>query len=201
MAFLMIDNYDSFTFNLVQYFWELGVEMDVVRNDQVDSSWILARNYEGIVLSPGPGSPKDSGICREVVSNLSSDTPVFGVCLGHQAIGEVFGGRVDRAPRLMHGKTSPIIHSGEGLFSNLPVPFDATRYHSLVILPETMPKELVVTAWTEEGEIMGVRHVDRPVWGVQFHPESILTKEGKSLLGNFLRLSKSFQSGKLCHGK
>ncbi|BAM06399.1 anthranilate synthase component II [Leptospirillum ferrooxidans] len=201
MAFLMIDNYDSFTFNLVQYFWELGVEMDVVRNDQVDSSWILARNYEGIVLSPGPGSPKDSGICREVVSNLSSDTPVFGVCLGHQVIGEVFGGRVDRAPRLMHGKTSPIIHSGEGLFSNLPVPFDATRYHSLVILPETMPKELVVTAWTEEGEIMGVRHVDRPVWGVQFHPESILTKEGKSLLGNFLRLSKSFQSGKLCHGK
>ena len=201
MAFLMIDNYDSFTFNLVQYFWELGVEMDVVRNDQVDSSWILARNYEGIVLSPGPGSPKDSGICREVVSNLSSDTPVFGVCLGHQVIGEVFGGRVDRAPRLMHGKTSPIIHSGEGLFSNLPIPFDATRYHSLVILPETMPKELVVTAWTEEGEIMGVRHVDRPVWGVQFHPESILTKEGKSLLGNFLRLSKSFQSGKLCHGK
>ena len=201
MAFLMIDNYDSFTFNLVQYFWELGVEMDVVRNDQVDSSWILARNYEGIVLSPGPGSPKDSGICREVVSNLSSDTPVFGVCLGHQVIGEVFGGRVDRAPRLMHGKTSPIIHSGEGLFSNLPVPFDATRYHSLVILPETMPKGLVVTAWTEEGEIMGVRHVDRPVWGVQFHPESILTKEGKSLLGNFLRLSKSFQSGKLCHGK
>jgi len=201
MAFLMIDNYDSFTFNLVQYFWELGVEMDVVRNDQVDSSWILARNYEGIVLSPGPGSPKDSGICRGVVSNLSSDTPVFGVCLGHQVIGEVFGGRVDRAPRLMHGKTSPIIHSGEGLFSNLPVPFDATRYHSLVILPETMPKELVVTAWTEEGEIMGVRHVDRPVWGVQFHPESILTKEGKSLLGNFLRLSKSFQSGKLCHGK
>jgi anthranilate synthase/aminodeoxychorismate synthase-like glutamine amidotransferase len=201
MAFLMIDNYDSFTFNLVQYFWELGVEMDVVRNDQVDSSWILARNYEGIVLSPGPGSPKDSGICREVVSNLSSDTPVFGVCLGHQVIGEVFGGRVDRAPRLMHGKTSPIIHSGEGLFSNLPIPFDATRYHSLVILPETMPKELVVTAWTEEGEIMGVRHVARPVWGVQFHPESILTKEGKSLLGNFLRLSKSFQSGKLCHGK
>ena len=127
MAFLMIDNYDSFTFNLVQYFWELGVEMDVVRNDQVDSSWILARNYEGIVLSPGPGSPKDSGICREVVSNLSSDTPVFGVCLGHQVIGEVFGGRVDRAPRLMHGKTSPIIHSGEGLFSNLPVPFDASH--------------------------------------------------------------------------
>ena len=198
MAFLMIDNYDSFTFNLVQYFWELGVEMDVVRNDQVDSSWILSRNYEGIVLSPGPGSPKDSGICREVVSNLSSNTPVFGVCLGHQVIGEVFGGRVDRAPRLMHGKTSPIIHSGEGLFLNLPVPFDATRYHSLVILPETMPKELVVTAWTEEGEIMGVRHVDRPVWGVQFHPESILTKEGKSLLGNFLRLSKSFQSGKSC---
>jgi len=198
MAFLMIDNYDSFTFNLVQYFWELGVEMDVVRNDQVDSSWILSRNYEGIVLSPGPGSPKDSGICREVVSNLSSNTPVFGVCLGHQVIGEVFGGRVDRAPRLMHGKTSPIIHSGEGLFLNLPVPFDATRYHSLVILPETMPKELVVTAWTEEGEIMGVRHVDRPVWGVQFHPESILAKEGKSLLGNFLRLSKSFQSGKSC---
>ncbi|MHB1756914.1 MAG: anthranilate synthase component II [Leptospirillum sp.] len=198
MAFLMIDNYDSFTFNLVQYFWELGVEMDVVRNDQVDSSWILSRNYEGIVLSPGPGSPKDSGICREVVSNLSSNTPVFGVCLGHQVIGEVFGGRVDRAPRLMHGKTSPIIHSGEGLFLSLPVPFDATRYHSLVILPETMPKELVVTAWTEEGEIMGVRHVDRPVWGVQFHPESILTKEGKSLLGNFLRLSKSFQSGKSC---
>ncbi len=201
MAFLMIDNYDSFTFNLVQYFWELGVEMDVVRNDQVDSDWILSRNYEGIVLSPGPGSPKDSGICREVASDLSSIIPVFGVCLGHQVIGEVFGGRVDRASRLMHGKTSPIIHHGEGLFLNLPVPFDATRYHSLVILPETMPKELLVTAWTEEGEIMGVRHISRPVWGVQFHPESILTKEGKSLLGNFLRMAKSFHSDKECHGK
>lgn len=201
MAFLMIDNYDSFTFNLVQYFWELGAEMDVVRNDQVDLNWILSRNYEGVVLSPGPGAPKDSGICREVVSELSLSIPIFGVCLGHQVIGEVFGGKVDRAPRLMHGKTSPILHHGEGLFANIPSPFDATRYHSLVILPETMPKELLVTAWTKEGEIMGVSHTNRPVWGVQFHPESILTKEGKALLGNFLQMAKSFQTDKLCQGK
>lgn len=201
MAFLMIDNYDSFTYNLVQYFWELGAQMQVVRNDQVSLDWIRQEKFEGIVLSPGPGTPKESGICREVVSSLSETLPVFGVCLGHQVIGEVFGGKVDRASRLMHGKVSPIYHHGEGLFENLSAPFDATRYHSLVILPETMPKDLQVTAWTKEGEIMGVRHVTRPVWGVQFHPESILTKEGKSILGNFLRMANLFRENSLCQEK
>jgi anthranilate synthase/aminodeoxychorismate synthase-like glutamine amidotransferase len=190
MAFLMIDNYDSFTYNLVQYFWELGCEMDVVRNDRTSIPEIRAGGYGGIVLSPGPGDPSQSGVCQDVVRELSGEIPILGVCLGHQVIGEVFGGKVVRAGRLMHGKTSPIRHARSGLFEGLPDPFEATRYHSLVVAPESVPDALKVTAWTDEGEIMGLEHSSLPVWGVQFHPESILTTEGKMLLDNFRRMAE-----------
>ncbi|WP_053765361.1 anthranilate synthase component II [Leptospirillum ferriphilum] len=190
MALLMIDNYDSFTYNLVQYFWELGCEMDVVRNDQITISEIQKRGYAGIVLSPGPGDPSQSGVCRSVVGDLSGKLPILGVCLGHQVIGEVFGGKVVRAPRLMHGKTSMILHDGSELYQEMDNPFEATRYHSLVVARESLPASLRVTAWTSEGEIMGLKHTVLPVWGVQFHPESILTIQGKTLLANFLRLTE-----------
>lgn len=189
MALLMIDNYDSFTYNLVQYLWELGCEVDVVRNDQISCPEIMKRGYEGIVLSPGPGDPSQSGVCRDVVRELSGVIPLLGVCLGHQVIGEIFGGRVVRAGRLMHGKTSMIQHDGSDLFSGISNPFEATRYHSLVVAPESLPESLKVTAWTEEREIMGLSHRTLPVWGVQFHPESILTLEGKKILDNFRRLT------------
>ncbi len=186
----MIDNYDSFTYNLVQYFWELGCEMDVVRNDQITISEIRKRGYAGVVLSPGPGDPSDSGICRDVVQELSGKLPILGVCLGHQVIGEMFGGKVVRAPRLMHGKTSMILHDDSELFREIDNPFEATRYHSLVVSRESLPDSLKITAWTREGEIMGLAHRTLPVWGVQFHPESILTVQGKQMLANFLRLAE-----------
>ena len=186
MAFLMVDNYDSFTYNLVQYFWELGVEMEVFRNDRITLDEVESGEYEAVVLSPGPGTPADSGICPQIVRELGRRLPILGVCLGHQTIGEVFGGTVARAPRLMHGKTSPVFHDGSSLFSGIPSPFEATRYHSLIVLESTLPEEIRVTARTEEGEVMALAHQHLPIFGVQFHPESILTLHGKTLLANFV---------------
>ncbi len=191
MRILMIDNYDSFTYNLVQYLGELGARVEVVRNDVEEAAMLLERGVEGLVISPGPGVPQDAGVSVEAVQCFSArGTPVLGVCLGHQAIGVAFGGRIARARSIMHGKTSPIEHDGEGVFAGLPRPFEATRYHSLVVEGSTCPEELDVTARTPDGEIMGVRHRELPVEGVQFHPESILTTVGKSLLGNFLSRCK-----------
>ncbi len=192
----MIDNYDSFTYNLVQYFWELGVEMEVFRNDRIRLADIDVGMLEGIVLSPGPGTPADSGICPEIVRELAPDLPILGVCLGHQTIGEVFGGSVVRAPRLMHGKTSPVLHDGSDLFAGIPSPFEATRYHSLIVLESTLPPEIEVTARTEEGEVMALAHRRYPTRGVQFHPESILTLHGKTLLANFISLARSFNESR-----
>ncbi len=190
----MIDNYDSFTYNLVQYFWELGVEMEVFRNDRIRLSEIDVSNLEGIVLSPGPGTPADSGICPDIVRELAPKIPILGVCLGHQTIGEVFGGSVVRAPRLMHGKTSPVLHDGSDLFAGIPSPFEATRYHSLIVLESTLPAEVEVTARTDEGEVMALAHRLYPTRGVQFHPESILTLHGKTLLANFITIARSFKA-------
>ena len=183
---VVIDNYDSFTYNLVQYFGELGAEPHVVRNDLLDVSGVAALKAERIVISPGPGTPDQAGVSLNVIQQLGAATPILGVCLGHQAIGQAFGATVARAKTQMHGKTSEIRHDGRGVFAGLSNPFTATRYHSLVILPDTVPAELEVTAWADDGEIMGVRHRALPIEGVQFHPESILTLEGKRLLGNFL---------------
>jgi para-aminobenzoate synthetase component 2 len=183
---LVIDNYDSFTWNLVQYLGELGAELKVIRNDEHDVDAIVAMQPGGIVISPGPGTPSQAGVSIEVIKRLGDSTPVLGVCLGHQAIGQAFGATVARAQRQMHGKTSAIHHDGKGVFEGLPSPFEATRYHSLAIIRDTVPSDLQVTAWTEDGEIMGVRHRQHRIEGVQFHPESILTAEGKRLLGNFL---------------
>jgi anthranilate synthase component II len=183
---LVIDNYDSFTYNLVQYLGELGGDPHVVRNDAVDVAGVVALKPERIVISPGPGTPDQAGVSLDVIRQLGKHTPILGVCLGHQAIGQAFGGTVSRAKAQMHGKTSEIRHDGQGVFAGLSNPFTATRYHSLVILPDTVPADLEVTAWAEDGEIMGVRHRTLPIEGVQFHPESILTLEGKRLLGNFL---------------
>ena len=183
---LVLDNYDSFTYNLVQYLGELGASVDVHRNDAISLDDIAAMAPDAIVVSPGPCTPKEAGISVPTIKRFAGERPILGVCLGHQSIGEAFGGDVVRAGRIMHGKTSPILHTGEGLFAGLSNPFEATRYHSLVIDPPTLPAALVRTAWTEEGEIMGVRHRELFVEGVQFHPESILTVEGKRLLGNFL---------------
>jgi anthranilate synthase/aminodeoxychorismate synthase-like glutamine amidotransferase len=183
---LVIDNYDSFTYNLVQYLGELGAELRVVRNDAIDTDGVAALAPERIVISPGPGTPDDAGVSLSLIRRLGERTPILGVCLGHQAIGQAFGGAVARAKAQMHGKTSDVRHDGRGVFAGLSNPLTATRYHSLVILPHTVPADLEVTAWAEDGEIMGVRHRHWPVEGVQFHPESILTVEGKRLLGNFL---------------
>ena len=185
---LMIDNYDSFTYNLVQYFGELGADLRVVRNDQITVAEIAQLAPERIVISPGPCSPSEAGISNEVIKTFGPRLPILGVCLGHQCIGEVYGGEVIRADRLMHGKTSPIIHRGEGVFKGLPSPFEATRYHSLIVKRETLPAVLLITAETAEGEIMGLKHKEFPVHGVQFHPESILTTDGKQLLQNFLEV-------------
>ena len=186
---LMIDNYDSFTYNLVQYLSELGAEVRVARNDALTLDEIAALAPERIVVSPGPGTPAEAGISREVIRRFAGQIPILGVCLGHQAIGEVFGGQVVRAPYLMHGKTSPIRHAGASLFTGLPDPFEATRYHSLIVEREGLPECLEVTAWTEDGLIMGLQHREHPTLvGVQFHPESILTKSGHDLLRNFLAL-------------
>lgn len=186
---LMIDNYDSFTYNLVQYFQELGEEVAVYRNDKISVEEIEALKPRRLVVSPGPCSPTEAGISVEAIQRLAGKIPLLGVCLGHQAIGHAFGGNVIRAGRLMHGKTSPIYHDDSGIFHGLSNPFDATRYHSLLVERESFPDCLRVTAWTAEGEIMGMEHRSLPLWGVQFHPESILTVEGKRLLANFLELS------------
>ena len=182
---IVIDNYDSFTYNLVQYFGELGQEIKVFRNDQVTVEEIRALKPDHIVISPGPGDPDDGGVSLDVLRELGPTTPILGVCLGHQCIGQAYGGKVTRAPRLMHGKTSNVYHDGKGLFYGVPSPFKATRYHSLIV-EEPMPDVLDVTAFTRNGEVMGVRHKTHPVVGVQFHPESILTEHGKRILQNFL---------------
>ncbi len=181
----VIDNYDSFTYNLVQYLGELGAEVCVYRNDAVTPRQIDATNPSHIVISPGPGVPSDAGVSNDVIRDLGRKRPVLGVCLGHQCMGAVFGGKVVRAPELVHGKTSPIYHFGDGLFLGLPSPFNATRYHSLVVA-EPLPDELKMTAFTTGGEVMGLRHRTLPIFGVQFHPESILTEDGKQILRNFL---------------
>ncbi|MGE5299535.1 MAG: anthranilate synthase component II [Acidobacteriota bacterium] len=185
---LMIDNYDSFTYNLVQYFGELGEDIRVFRNDKITIPEIEKMSPERIVVSPGPCTPKEAGISVEAIQTFAGRIPLLGVCLGHQSIGAAFGGEITRAPRLMHGKTSLIHHDGRNLFAGLPNPFEATRYHSLLIRKETMPDCLEITAWTDQGEIMGVRHREYTLEGVQFHPESILTTVGKDLLRNFLKL-------------
>jgi para-aminobenzoate synthetase component 2 len=181
---LVIDNYDSFVFNLVQYLGQLGVDVDVRRNDEVTVD--EARGYDGILLSPGPGTPEDAGVCMDVVRELSGEVPILGVCLGHQAIAAVYGGVVDRAPELLHGKTSLVEHRGEGVLSGLPQPFTATRYHSLAVRPDTVPDVLEVTGTTDSGVIMALRHRALAVEGVQFHPESVLTEGGHLLLANWL---------------
>lgn len=183
---VVVDNYDSFTYNLVQYLASLGAECDVRLNDRTTVAAIAESKPDGILLSPGPGDPDDAGVTLDVIRELAGKLPIFGVCLGHQSIGQAFGGRVIRAPRLMHGKTSPIEHDGKGIFVGVPSPFEATRYHSLIIDEKDFPSCLVVTARTPEGEIMGVRHRELAVEGVQFHPESILTQHGLKLVENWL---------------
>ena len=185
---LMVDNYDSFTYNLVQYLGELGQELIVHRNDKITLEQVKRLKPDRIVISPGPGSPKDAGVSREIIRELGPKVPLLGVCLGHQCIGEVYGGMVERNYRLMHGKTSMIHHDNKGVFKGLPNPFEATRYHSLVVRREGFPKELEITAETKEKEVMGLRHREFPIYGVQFHPESILTKAGMQLLRNFLKV-------------
>ena len=184
---LLIDNYDSFTFNLAQYCGELGADVRVYRNDALTLEEVRAMDPEHILLSPGPCTPDQAGITLEVVRGMAGYAPILGVCLGHQAIGQAFGGEVVRAPRVMHGKTSPIRHRGQGVFAGLPEPLTATRYHSLVVERQNLPECLEITAWTDDGLIMGLRHKELKVQGVQFHPESILTEAGHDLLANFLR--------------
>jgi anthranilate synthase component 2 len=186
---LVIDNYDSFTYNLVHYLNELGAETQVIRNDTLDAEAALALRPEAVLLSPGPCTPNEAGVCLALLANAPLDLPILGVCLGHQAIGQAFGGEVIRAKALMHGKTSQIHHAGKGLFKGLANPFTATRYHSLAVRRETLPAALEVTAWTDDGEIMGLQHATRPIHGVQFHPESIATEGGHALLANFLDLA------------
>lgn len=185
---LMIDNYDSFTYNLVQYFGELGQKLEVFRNDKITIEAIEKKHPSNIIISPGPGTPSQAGISEEVIRHFAGQIPILGVCLGHQAIGEVFGGKIVRGKMIMHGKTSEIYHDGKTLFKGLPNPFTATRYHSLLVERKSLPKVLEISAWTKTGEIMGLRHKKLNVEGVQFHPESILTSSGKQLLQNFLSL-------------
>jgi anthranilate synthase/aminodeoxychorismate synthase-like glutamine amidotransferase len=186
---LVIDNFDSFTYNLVQYFGQLGVEQRIFRNNEITPKEALALNPDRVLLSPGPCSPKEAGVTLDMIGAFAGVKPIFGVCLGHQAIGHYFGGNVIRAERLMHGKTSPITHRDTDLFRGMPQWFAATRYHSLLVERSTFPKELEVTAETAEGEVMGLRHRTLPIWGVQFHPESIATVEGMKILKNFLELN------------
>jgi anthranilate synthase/aminodeoxychorismate synthase-like glutamine amidotransferase len=187
---LMIDNYDSFTWNLVQVLAAAGAEVQVVRNDAESVAALLAREPQGIVLSPGPGRPQDAGVCIDVLRSRT-DLPILGVCLGHQALGVAFGAVVDRAPKQMHGKTSMVTHKDIGVFAGLPNPFEATRYHSLEVKEPTLPAELEPLAWSEDGTLMGMRHRTLPYWGVQFHPESVLTGAGPHLLGNFLAMCRA----------
>ncbi|RZJ41246.1 MAG: aminodeoxychorismate/anthranilate synthase component II [Brevundimonas sp.] len=186
---LVVDNYDSFTYNLVHYLAELGAETKVVRNDDLTAAEAWALKPEAVLLSPGPCTPNEAGICLALLDTAPLDMPIFGVCLGHQAMGQAFGGDVIRAKALMHGKTSPMLHEGKSVFRGLPSPFTATRYHSLAVKRETLPDVLEVTAWTADGEIMGLAHKTRPIHGVQFHPESIATEHGHDLIGNFLDLA------------
>lgn len=186
---LVLDNFDSFTYNLVQYFGQLGVEQKVFRNDQLTPAEALALKPDRVLISPGPCSPNEAGHSLGLIEAFAgSGIPLFGVCLGHQCIGQFFGGKIVRADRLMHGKTSPIHHLGEDLFKDIPSPFPATRYHSLLVEKDSFPDDLIITAWTEEGEIMGLRHRSLPIYGVQFHPESLATENGLKLLQNFLAL-------------
>jgi len=194
---LLIDNYDSFTYNLAQYLGELGVEIEVHRNDQIDLEEIEKKKPDSIVISPGPCTPNEAGLSTEIIRRFGPTIPTLGVCLGHQCVGAAFGGVVDRAPVIMHGKTSMIHHDGQELFEGLPNPFEATRYHSLIVLEEGLPDCLQRNAWTDDGLIMGLRHRAHPIWGVQFHPESILTGEGKNLLRNFLRLAAGRERGRI----
>jgi len=187
---LMIDNYDSFTYNLVQYLRELGEEVEVYRNDKISLAEIEALNPTRLVVSPGPCTPNEAGISVEAIKHFAGKLPILGVCLGHQSIGQAYGGKIVRADRLMHGKTSPVFHDNREIFVGLPDPFDATRYHSLLVERSSLPECLEVTAWTAEGEIMGMRHRNLPVWGMQFHPESILTVAGMDMLNNFLQMTK-----------
>lgn len=187
MRVLVLDNYDSFTYNLVQYLGELGAACEVVKNDAIGVERIGELAPDGLLISPGPCTPNEAGISLAAIHAYAGRIPILGVCLGHQAIGQAFGGKVVRAARLMHGKTSPILHAGEGIFAEIPSPFEATRYHSLLVERSSLPACLRVTAWTAEGEIMGLRHESLDVEGVQFHPESILTREGKSLLANWVK--------------
>ncbi len=186
---LVIDNYDSFTYNLVHYLAELGAEMEIRRNDTLTVTEALSLKPQALLLSPGPCTPNEAGICLDLIAAAPVDLPILGVCLGHQAIGQAFGGQVIRAKTLMHGKTSQVTHSGTGLFEGVPSPFTAARYHSLAVRLESLPESLVATAWTEDGEIMGMAHRTRPIHGVQFHPESYATEHGHRLLANFLRLA------------
>ena len=185
---LVIDNYDSFTYNLVQYFGELGVKQKVYRNDSITVEQAIDLQPERIMISPGPCSPNEAGVSLDIIESFAGKVPLLGVCLGHQSIGQHFGGEVVLADRLMHGKTSPVLHQEKDLFKGLPNPFEATRYHSLIIEPKSLPDCLQVTARTEEGEIMGIAHKELPIWGVQFHPESVATKKGMRILENFLNL-------------
>ena len=186
---LVIDNYDSFTYNLVHYLAELGARMVVRRNDKITAEEAFGMGAEAILLSPGPCTPNEAGVCLEILAKAPEDLPILGVCLGHQAIAQAFGGQVTRAKSIMHGKTSPILNDGTGVFAGLPNPVTATRYHSLATPKETLPDALLVNAWTEDGEVMGLRHRSRPIHGVQFHPESIATEGGHAMLANFLRLA------------
>ena len=197
MSFALIDNYDSFTYNLFHYLGELGAKIEVWRNDAISAEEVLARNPRGIVLSPGPCTPNEAGICLDVIKLAAERrVPLLGVCLGHQAIGQLFGGKVVRAPVPVHGKTSPVHHNGASLFAGLPTPYLATRYHSLIVERESLPACLEVTAWTEDGLIMGLTHKELPIAGVQFHPESIASEHGHALLRNFLKLADRHSDAK-----
>lgn len=186
----VVDNYDSFTYNLVQYLGELGEEVVVCRNNKITPEEIESLSPKSIVISPGPGNPDDAGISKDVIRRFAGKVPILGVCLGHQCIGDVYGAKITRGDRIMHGKVSEIHHNGEGIFKDIPSPFTATRYHSLIVDSASLKDPLKLVAWTKEDEIMGVVHKDLPIWGVQFHPESVLTEEGKHLLKNFIELGK-----------
>jgi len=190
----VIDNYDSFTYNLVQYLGTLGAALEGYRNDAITVAELERKPLDGLLISPGPGEPRNAGITEPAIRALAGKVPVLGVCLGHQGLAEVYGGKVIRAQRLMHGKTSPILHRGRGLFSGLDNPFEATRYHSLIVERESLPECFELTAWTPEGEIMGLKHKEHETWGVQFHPESVLTRQGMKLIENFLTLCRQQKS-------
>ena len=188
MRLLVIDNYDSFTYNVVQYFGELGAEVEIIRNDDMPATSLDFSRFDALVISPGPCDPSKAGISLQAIKKAEGTLPILGICLGHQCIGEYFGGKVVRADRLMHGKTSPMKHDGADLFADMQNPFQATRYHSLLLAPESLPEILEITAQTQEGEIMGIKHKELPIWGVQFHPESLATENGIMILKNFLEL-------------